>query len=159
MTPPGSVTLDEGLFVGPELDPRGIEKLSHAGFRAIVNVAEEGEPGQILSPNVEATWAHTFELAHVRHSVGAFPEREDVERLSGILAELPRPIYLHATREERALGLGLAAVAQLRGWSLEQALREAESLAIDSRSLERLLAEVLGADVVATGWPELGVPT
>ena len=137
--------IDLGLFVGSQLDKRGIEELWRAGFRSIVNLAHEGEPGQILSPNVEASWAHTFELEHARLSVGPFPRREDFERLCVLLDDLPRPIYLHSTGGERALALGVAGVGRRRGWSGEQALREAESRAIVLRSdsLKRFLLETL----------------
>ena len=118
---PDPVELDAGLFVGPELDRFGIEALARAGFRSIVNLADEGEPGQILPPNVEATWAHTFELEHARLSPGPFPDREDAERLVRLLERLPRPIYLHATDDERAEMLGLAAVALRRSWAADRA--------------------------------------
>lgn len=117
--------LGDSLFVGPQLDRRGVEELWRAGFRSIVNVADEGEPGQILSPNVEATWAHTFGLEHARLSVSAFIRAEHVERLRRLLARLPRPIYLHSTGGERARILGFAALARDR--TPEEALREARS--------------------------------
>jgi len=137
--------IDTGLFVGVQLDKTGVEELWRAGFRSIVNLALEGEPGQCLSPNVEASWAHTFELYHTRLSVGSFPRREEFERLCQLLDDLPQPIYLHSTGGERALAMGLACVSRRRGWSRQQALRESESRAIvlRSASLKRFLLEVL----------------
>ena len=147
---PRAVALDEGLFVGPELDRRGIERLSRAGFRSIVNVADEGEPGQILSPNVEATWAHTFELVHARMSAGPFPGREEVDRLGQVLAGLPRPIYLHATQDERALALALAATALRHGWNAEHALRQSEARgALPSDFVTHFLLEVIDRELPA----------
>ncbi len=141
------LAIDLGLFVGSQVDKRGIEELWRAGFRSIVNLAHEGEAGQVLSPNIEASWAHTFELDHARLSVGSFPRKEQFERLCQLCDELTRPIYLHSTGGERALALGLASVARRRGWSGEQALREAESraIALRSDSLKRFLLEVLEA--------------
>jgi protein tyrosine phosphatase (PTP) superfamily phosphohydrolase (DUF442 family) len=134
-----------GLFVGGQLDQRGVEELCRARFRSILNLAHEGEPGQILSPNIEASWAHTFGLEHARLSVGPSPRREDFERLCRLLDELPPPIYVHSTGGERALALGVACLARRQGWSSEQALREAESRAgaLHSESLKRFLVEIL----------------
>ena len=139
------LAIDHGLFVGSQLDQRGVEELRRAGFRSIVNLAHEGEPGQILSPNVEASWANTFDLHHARLSVGPAPLREEFVRLCQLLDELPWPIYLHSTGGERALVMGLASVARRRGWSGETAVREAESraIALRSDSLKRFLLETV----------------
>ena len=138
-------SLEPGLFVGSQLDRRGVEELWRAGFHSIVNLSLEGEQGQILSPNVEASWAHTFELDHARLSVGHSPRKEEFERLRQLLDELSRPIYLHSTCGERALALGVASVARRRGWSGEQALREAGSrvIALRSDSLKHFLLETV----------------
>ena len=149
------LAIDRGLFVGLQLHKRGVEDLWRTGFRSIVNLAHEGEPGQVLSPNVEASWAHTFELHHARLSVGHYPSKEEFERLCQLLEELPRPIYLHSTGGERALVLGLASVALRRGWSAEQALREAGSraIALRSDSLKRFVLEILAASAVRAVYP------
>lgn len=146
-TPASPVELDAGLFLGPELDRLGIEGLARSGFRSIVNLADEGEPGQILSPNVEATWAHTFALEHARLSAGPFPDREYVARLVQLLGRLPGPIYLHATDDGKGGLLALAALALRRGWSADEALGEARSRGMNLRtgSAERFLREVLGS--------------
>jgi protein tyrosine phosphatase (PTP) superfamily phosphohydrolase (DUF442 family) len=143
------LAIDLGLFVGSQLDKQGVEDLWRVGFRSIVNLAHEGEPGQILTPNIEASWAHTFELDHARLSIGDSPRSEEFERLCQLLVELPRPIYLHSTGGERARALGVACVARRRGWSGTQALREAESRAIRLRSgaLKRFLLESLDSSV------------
>ena len=36
------LAIGQGLFVGSQLDKRGVEELTRAGFRSIVNLAHEG---------------------------------------------------------------------------------------------------------------------
>ena len=141
------LSIDQGLFVGAQIDKHGVEELWRAGFRSIVNLAHEGEPGQILSPTVESSWAHTFDLDHARLSVGPSPGGEQFERLCRLLEGLPRSIYMHSTGGERALALGVTFVARRRGWSAEQALREVKSraIALRSDSLKHFLLETLAA--------------
>jgi|SRR6185503_7578567 len=139
------LAIDMGVFVGWRLDEQGVEELSKSGFRSIVNLARVGEPGQILAPDIEASFARSFEVEHAHLSVGHFPRREQFEQLCQLIDELPRPVYLHSTGGERALALGVAYVARRRGWSGQRALREARSRVITLRSefLKDFLLEVV----------------
>jgi hypothetical protein len=103
--------VEPGLFVGASPDARGVEALERAGFRSIVDLDVEGDPGQGLSPNVEASWAHTFELEHHRvafygPSAGQVPPPPgDLARLREAIAAAPRPTYVECADRARAAAL------------------------------------------------------
>ncbi len=108
-----------------------------AGFRALLNLNAEGEPGQILSPNVEATWAHTFEMQHERVSIDLVLRSELVDEFLETLQEIAKPVYVHSLLGRRAAALMTIHLALERGISGADALVEAKTLGIDC-ALERL---------------------
>ena len=139
--PPGSrgrTTLDcrrvdDGLSLGSSPTVRDIERLARkAGFRTLLNLNMEGEPGQVLSPNVEATWAHTFEMQHGRVSIDfelLLPER--VDRFLETLRASPKPVYVHSLGGRRAAALATIHLALARGIPGSEALAAAQALGID----------------------------
>jgi protein tyrosine phosphatase (PTP) superfamily phosphohydrolase (DUF442 family) len=95
--------LDDDVLAGGELSRRGIEGLARAGVRAIVDQREEGEHGQVLSPNVAATWAHACDLEYRRASCPLTHLRSAlVEPFLRALAESSRPVYVQSARGLRA---------------------------------------------------------
>jgi len=128
-----------GISLGKSPTVRDIEKLARkAGFRALLNLNTEGEPGEILSPNVEATWAHTFEMQHERVSIDLEALRsERVDRFLETLLAIAKPVYVHSLLGRRAaalLTLHLALQCEISG---NDALVRAKTLGLDC-SLERL---------------------
>src|SRR5688572_24705665 len=92
-----------GISGGGELARRDIDALAKQGFRSIFDLREEGEPGQTLSPNVAATWAHACGLEHRRLAVSVeHLEPRLVDLFLQTLAELPRPVYVHSQSGRRA---------------------------------------------------------
>lgn len=141
------IRYDSECSLGLSPTRKDIERLARrAGFRALLNLNEEGEPGEVLSPNVEASWAHTFEMQHERVS---FPTAQldpvCVDRFLRALRGSAKPVYVHSLGGHRAaammtIQLGLAQL--LRG---ADAVRTAKALGIDSQSevLERFaIAEI-----------------
>jgi protein tyrosine phosphatase (PTP) superfamily phosphohydrolase (DUF442 family) len=96
-----------GVSFGKSPTIRDIEMLSRkAGFRALLNLNTEGEPGQVLSPNVEATWAHTFEMQHERVSIDPAVWRSEwVDRFLETLRTIAKPVYVHSLTGRRAATL------------------------------------------------------
>lgn len=104
---PNLVRCDADVSTGPSPDIGQIEWLARRrGFRALLDLNEEGEPGQVLSPNVAASWAHTFGLAHERVSISLErPGEADVERFLATLRAIHKPVYVHSAHGERAAAL------------------------------------------------------
>ena len=138
------LAIDLGLFVGSQLDKQGGRGSLASRLSFDREPGPRGRAGPDPYPNIEASWAHTFELDHARLSIGDSPRSE------GVRATLPAPRRGCPGRSicirpaaRRARALGVACVARRRGWSGTQALREAESRAIRLRSgaLKRFLLE------------------
>ncbi|TAJ24214.1 MAG: hypothetical protein EPO68_01855 [Planctomycetota bacterium] len=104
---PALIRRDADISLGPSPDIGQIEWLARRrGFRALLDLDEEGEPGQTLSPNVAASWAHTFGLMHERVPISLErPGEADVERFLAVLRALPKPVYVHSAHGARAAAL------------------------------------------------------
>lgn len=98
---------DADVSIGPSPDIGQIEWLARRrGFRALLDLNEEGEPGQTLSPNVAASWAHTFGLVHERVSISLErPDAADVARFLATLRAIQKPVYVHSAHGARAAAL------------------------------------------------------
>ena len=123
----------DSISLGQSPTIRDIELLVRkAGFRALLNLNTEGEPGQILSPHVEATWAHAFELQHERVSIDvANPRSESVDSFLETLQKIGKPVYVHSLRGRRAAALMIVHLALGRRLSASEAFAEAKALGID----------------------------
>jgi len=110
-----------------------IETLARkAGFRAILNLNTEGEPGELLSPNVEATWAHAFDLQHERVSSDVGGLRSSwVDTFLDTLWRIRKPAYVHSLHGRRAATLMIIHLGLARMLSAERAVAEAKVLGID----------------------------
>jgi len=135
---------DDGVSFGKSPTIRGIEMLARkAGFRALLNLNAEGEPGQVLSPNVEATWAHTFEMQHERVSIDLGVLRSEwVDRFLETLQKIAKPVYVHSLLGRRAAALMTIHLALERKISGNDALVEAKTLGLEC-ALEQLQRSVV----------------
>ncbi len=124
------VRFDSSISAGGQLSRKDIDRLAKEGFRSILNLSEEEEPGQFLSPNVEATWAHANAMEHGRVSVFVDHLHSHwVDLLLEALDELPRPVYVHS--ETRTSGRSNSRGRSKRAPELsrEEPLPQRESLA------------------------------
>jgi protein tyrosine phosphatase (PTP) superfamily phosphohydrolase (DUF442 family) len=139
-TAPARLRYDDRVSVGRSPTIRDIEVLARkAGFRGLLNLNTEGEPGQILSPNVEATWAHTFEMQHERVSIDPAALRPElVDSFLETLQGVAKPVYVHSLLGRRAAALMTVHLALERELSGGDALMEAKALGLDC-VLEQLL--------------------
>ena len=144
----------DGVFLGKSPTIRDIEMLARkAGFRALLNLNTEGEPAQILSPNVEATWAHTFEMQHERVSIDLLASRSEVvDKFLETMREIAKPVYVHSLLGRRAAALMTIHMALERRISGNEALALAKTHGIDC-ALEQLQQfTVSEADRRAPAW-------
>ena len=141
------VRYSDSVLLGKSPTIRDIERLARkAGVRTLLNLNTEGEPGQLLSPNVEATWAHATGLQHERVSsdVGGL-RTEWVDRFLDTLEKVDKPVYVHSLRGRRAATLMIIHLGLARGLPVLQALAEARALGIDCElePLRRFIAAEL----------------
>lgn len=127
------VRYSETVSLGRSPTIRDIETLARkAGIRAILNLNTEGEPGQLLSPNVEATWAHAFDLHHERASSDVGGLRSAwVDTFLESLRRIRKPVYVHSLHGRRAATLMIIHLGLARGLSGDGAVAQARALGID----------------------------
>ncbi len=120
------------LHVGPAPDKRGLARLARQGFRALLDLREEGEPGQTLSPNVLGSWARAEALSHLRAPISrAVLQPASVDRLRLQLAAAPRPVYVFSGTGRRAVALLAIHLALEEGLSAADALARLRALGLD----------------------------
>lgn len=97
----------KGLSLGRSPSLADIESLIRKeGLRSLVNLNTEGEPHEVMSPNVEASWAQALNLRHERVSISAVaPRSEDVGRFLHALECVPRPVFVHSLHGGRAAAM------------------------------------------------------
>lgn len=121
-----------GIHVGPAPDRRGIERLAKQGIRSLLDLRDEGEPGQTLSPNVAASWAHATDLVHLRAPISrAVLQPNSVDRFLAQLARAPRPVYVHSDSGRRAAALLAIHLALEQGLPAQQALERLRAQGLD----------------------------
>ena len=131
------------VALGPAPTIDEIEELEREGFRSMICLDVEGEERQALTPNVEATWAHTFEMRHERLSVDQhFLDSKLVQRFRALLAAVEKPVYVHSRDGRRAAALMTIEFGRARGLTGAQALEQAAQLGFSCDD-ERLRAFVL----------------
>jgi protein tyrosine phosphatase (PTP) superfamily phosphohydrolase (DUF442 family) len=141
------VQYSDGIFLGKSPTIRDIETLARKqGIRTLLNLNTEGEPGELLSPNVEASWAHATDLQHDRVSsdVGGL-RSEWVDRFLDTLQRVRKPVYVHSLHGRRAATVMIIHLALARGLPAVQALAEARGHGIDCElePLRRFIATEL----------------
>jgi len=157
-------TLDAGLAAGTTPTRRDLERLAREGFRTVINLNMEGEPGLSMSPNVEASWAHACALAHVRVGVDLeFLGPEHAERFLDAFARAEPPVYVHSHDGRRAAAFAVLAYALERDLDAPTALARAakDGLTLDSEPLRRFIADAITREaysVSARYSPDTGAP-
>jgi uncharacterized protein (TIGR01244 family) len=137
--------VDATLSGGSQPTKEGLERLAREGFRSVLNLSAEGEEGTQLSPNVEASWAHAFDMQHGR--MGVFLDNlrpELVESFQRALAALPAPVFVESRTGRRAAAFCTLRLALVRQLSADQAFEAARALGMDCE-LEELRGFVRAA--------------
>ena len=124
--------LDARVTGGSQPSLKGLERLAREGFRSVLNLSAEGEPGPQLSPNVEASWVHALAMEHGRLSVFLDDLRSDlVERFQRLLRELPGPVFVESRTGRRAAAFLTIQLALDRSLAADRALAAARDLGMD----------------------------
>lgn len=145
---PASIRYDEQCSLGPSPSVAEIEWLArHAGVRALLNLNEEGEAGQALSPNVEASWAHTHGMEQERVSIPLGPiDGSSTERFLRTLEAIAKPVYVHSAAGDRAAAMMTIHLGLTRGLGGAEAERTARSLGLAIRSEALLRSSIAEVD-------------
>jgi uncharacterized protein (TIGR01244 family) len=138
--------LGDGVLAGGELTRRDLDRLARQGVHSIVDLREEGEPGQRLSPNVAAAWAHACALEYRRVSVSVeHLQSQHMDSFLQALAASPRPVYVQSAKGRRAAAFLILRLAIDEGLDATGALARARELDLPqlSPALELYVREEL----------------
>ena len=126
-----------GIVAGPAPDQKAIARLARRGYRSLLDLRTEGEPGQVLSPNVAASWAHANAIEHLRASISrGVLVPGSVDRFLQQLALAPRPVYVHSGTGRRAAAALAIHLALEQDLPADQALARARELGLDPGARE-----------------------
>ncbi|HVS17197.1 MAG TPA: sulfur transferase domain-containing protein, partial [Planctomycetota bacterium] len=127
--------LEDGVLAGGELSRRDLDRFARQDVHSIVDLREEGEPGQQLSPNVAAAWAHACALEYRRVSVSVDhlkPRHTDL--FLQALDASPRPVYVQSANGQRAAAFLILRLALRQGLDASKAFARARQLDLPALS-------------------------
>lgn len=126
------VKFSEAIIIGPQPSREELQQLKEEGFKSIINLREEGEEEQPLSPQEEGKIAGDLGLEYVHIPVSMDTMSEDkVDRFRERLASLAEPIYVHCRSGKRSGAFTMMHSAVEQGMSGEDALEEAEDMGFE----------------------------
>lgn len=138
---PYQAKVSEALWRGSRVDEADIAALAAKGFRGIVDLRRES--------NSDAESARIFGLAALRVPIldNDHPSIEQVKDFLAFVAKPEhQPVYVHCQAGKGRTGVMVAAYRMaVLGWTLEQALAEAESRGLKMPNQKAFLRELAGA--------------
>ncbi len=124
------IRLTQNLLIGTDQpSDADLQGFAQEGIRSVIDLRQDGEPDQALSPVAEAEAARRFELAY-RHIPVAFDriDADALDRVHSELSRLPQPIYIHCASGKRAGTLALVHRAVVEGLTGDAMMARAEEL-------------------------------
>ncbi len=112
------------ILIGDQPSESDLAQLKAAGVVAVVNLRNEGEPEQPLSPSEEGEVARRIGLEYLHHGVGGAPlTSEGVQSVCEFLCkhtEGSKQVLVHCRRGGRAVALVLLHLARTHGWTADE---------------------------------------
>lgn len=134
---------DYAVGKGPP-DPETLAALHHEGFRAVVNLRRPGEENEPLDPDQEGDTvrAHGMDYVHLPVSAEEMSS-ERVDQFRNLVAELPKPVYVHCASGKRSGAFTMMHYAVENALSGEDALDQAQQMGFecDTPALESLVRD------------------
>jgi protein tyrosine phosphatase (PTP) superfamily phosphohydrolase (DUF442 family) len=123
--------VEDGFYVGLELNPVDIEDLALAGCRSLVSLDPIKEPARSLTRWAEAAWAQVYGMSygHVAGDPGALTS-EDVDRFLETVARLERPLVIHSIDPDRVAAFASILLAVERGYSAASSWKRIQELGV-----------------------------
>lgn len=135
--------IDDRFTVGmapPTTDD--LRELAQAGYRSVVNLRCEGEPGQPLEParEGEEVRALGLEYRHIPVSGDAMGDAL-VDKFRDIVKALPGPVFVHCASGKRAGAFTMMHLSAENGMSGDATLQQAEAMGFvcDEPALEQFV--------------------
>ncbi len=124
----------------PDIDD--FERLAATGYSAVVNLREDDEPGQALTPQRENDVAVKCGMFYIHMPISEDSLNDKrVDEFRECVASLPGRILVHSGTGKRSTAFTVMHVASEKGLSGEEAVEQAHQLGIksDGKSLDEFM--------------------
>ena len=122
--------VDGSVACGGDTPRDAFTSLAEQGFRAVVNLRLDGEPG--VAEEGEAVEAAGLRYVHLPMAPSA-PEFETAEQFLEVVADPSnQPVYIHCASANRVGGVWAIKRVVQDGWSREAALAEGHAIGLKS---------------------------
>ncbi len=113
-----------------------IAELKKAGFKAIINLRLASEKGADVEASAEAATAAGINYIHIPFNHKA-PDPAAVDAFLAVVSRPEnQPVFIHCGSGERAATLWMIKRVVQDGWSVDDAMKEAEGIGLDMQSLK-----------------------
>lgn len=121
--------VDATIACGGTLSPESFAALKQAGFRSIVNLRPESEPGANVAEERKAAEAAGFRYIHIPFA-SATPDTAKLDEFLKVFAlEQNQPMMLHCASGARASMFWAVKRVMVDGWTIDKAMNELPDLA------------------------------
>ena len=125
--------------------PEAMAALKDLGFAAVINFRTVGERGETVDAGQAAAEAAGLKYYHIPFRQ---PSAEVTERFLETVAEPSnQPVYIHCGSANRVGAMWMIKRVKLDGWSVDDAMAEAEMIGLSSQSLKEFALEYVGNGV------------
>ena len=125
--------IDATVACGGDTPPDAFPALAEQGFRAVVNLRLDGEPG--VAEEAESADAAGLRYVHLPMTPSA-PEFEAAEQFLEVIADPSnQPVYIHCASANRVGAVWAIKRVVHDGWSREAALDEGHAIGLRSAEM------------------------
>lgn len=135
--------VDRNVACGGAIAFEALPELKRRGFKAVINLRLPTERNANVEAEGDAVRAAGLKYIHLPFNAAAPDANAVVDAfLKAVTDPGNQPVYIHSNAAHRVGGLWLIKRVRLDGWSVENALAEAEGIGLSDSSRQFALAYV-----------------
>jgi uncharacterized protein (TIGR01244 family) len=133
------------ITVGDQPTEEDLDQLKREGYSGVVNLRNEGEPEQPMSPAQEGEKVRALGMEYLHYGVGAAPlSAQGVTSVCDFVdrhAQGSQKVLVHCRKGGRALALLLLQQARANGWGAAEAIARGKAMGLEVDGGLRTLVE------------------
>jgi len=122
------------ITVGDQPTEQDLDQLKREGYSGVVNLRNEGEPEQPMSPAQEGEKVRALGMEYLHYGVGAAPpSAQGVTSVCDFVdrhAQGSQKVLIHCRKGGRALALLLLQQARANGWGADEAIARGKAMGL-----------------------------
>ena len=123
------------ITVGDQPTEEDLDQLKREGYAGVVNLRNEGEPEQPMSPAQEGEKVRALGMEYLHSGVGAAPlSDQGVTSVCDFVdrhAQGSQKVLVHCRKGGRALALLLLQQARANGWGADEAIARGKAMGLE----------------------------